>query len=219
MRIRCRSCMMVGSPCRGGVLDQQLKPDRADVFDLVVTDGERRFVMRFDDAGIAPTEEALVFTRSGRWMSRRYGDIASVTISTHGVGPGGTIGPCIIAFRDGARTIVMTANAAGLPDASRVRVYRAFLRTFHERLVASGTSRIAFSSGYSEARLGGLTAALLAGAALFVLVPLVLFLATGEERALWLMIGGAALLWPAIKTRQQNAPQSYDPRSPPDLLR
>ena len=90
------------------------------------------------------------------------------------------------------------------PDASGVHVYRALLRVFHERLVASG---IALRSGYRESRIGALTAALLAGAALFVLVPL------------WLMIGGAALLWPAITTRQQNAPRSRAPRTPPDLLR
>jgi hypothetical protein len=195
-------------------VDQRIKPDRADVFDLVVTDGERRFVMRFDDAGIAPREEALFFIRAGRWVRRRYGDIASVTISTHRIGPGGAVGQCVIAFRDGLRTIVMTANPTGLPDASRVRVHR----VFHERLVASGISGIAFSSGYSKGRIGGLTAALLAGAALFVLVPLWLFLSTGEERGLWLMVRGAALLWLAIKTREQAAPQSYDPRNPPDPL-
>jgi hypothetical protein len=32
------------------------------------------------------------------------------------------------------------------------------------------------------------------------------------------MVGGAALLWLAIKTREQAAPQSYDPRNPPDPL-
>ncbi|WP_439576904.1 hypothetical protein [Elioraea sp.] len=199
-------------------MDQQIKPDRADVFDLVVTDGERRIVMRFDDVGVAPREEALLFTRAGRWVSRRYRDIASVTISSNLIGRG-AIGQCIIAFCDGTRVIVMTVNPAGLADAGRIPRFRSFIRAFHERLIASGASGIAFHSGYGKGRMASLTAALVVGGAVFVLLPLVLFLGAGEERALWVMLGGAVLLWPALRIREQNAPQSYDPRNPPDLLR
>lgn len=203
----------------GGVVDQQASPDRADIVDLVVADGKRRVVLRFNDAGVAPGQEALFFMRAGHWVRMPYSDIESVTISSHWIGRGGRVGQCAIAFRDGTRAIVMTVTPQGSPDAGRVPRYRSFLRIFHERLLASGVAGISFHSGLSENRMAGLNGALAAGFAMFVLLPLVLFLVTEEQRALWLMVGGVALLWPALRMREQNKSGSYDPADPPDLLR
>ncbi len=186
---------------------------------LFTTDGATRFRMRLTDQGISPGFDSISFEREGSWTSRPYAEIRSVWLSSNGVGRYGVAGQCVIEFRNGDRLVVSSADARGLPAAVQKPGYRDFIRDLHERLVASGVSRgISFRSGYSEARRTILIVAMVAAVALFIALPLVLFLATGAWQMLGAIAFGVLLLWPAFQVVGPNSPRIYHPASPPDLL-
>ena len=67
-------------------------------------------------------------------------------------------------------------------------------------------------------KLLALIVSLILAAAVFLLLPLGLYFATGDAQALWIMLGGLLLFLPAARLVGPNRPRSYNPRQPPDLL-
>jgi hypothetical protein len=77
---------------------------------------------------------------------------------------------------------------------------------------------IGFRTGFSRLRHGILIGAIVAAIGLFVLLPIVLAVIAGEPGILYAPIFGLALAWPAWQIARRNAPGTYHPTRPPDLL-
>lgn len=174
---------------------------------------------RLTDEGIVPGPEKLSYMQDGRWGFRQYKDIYSINLSSAHIPRSGNLAQCGIVFRNGATLGLSTGNAQGLPDAERRVVYNEFLEDFHDRLVASGDAgRISFTRGGTATRMLILQIALIAGTALFVVLPIVLAIMVRDWGPFQLMLMGGLFLWPAWQAAEKNQPGTYDPRYPPDML-
>lgn len=193
--------------------------ETAKRFDLYTRDAEAaRFVWRFKDSGIAVEPDAIAVMRAGRWSRAPFHAIRSVTLNSAVVGRA-NVAQCIIQLENGNKVVTSNANDRGLPDGSNDRDFRKFVVALHEQLIASGEAKgIEFRSGYSRTRANVLIGALVAGVALFVVLPLILLILTGEIKALGLLVTGGLLIWPAMKTAEANRPSTYFPDRPPDLI-
>jgi hypothetical protein len=188
-------------------------------YDLFSHDGKRRVVWRFKDEGVMVEDGAVAIMRSSRWMRIPYSQIASVTLSSAVVGRSATIGQCTLLLEDGRRIVITNGNEQGLADGQRDGPYRLFLRDFHERLVASGDdAAIAFTSGYTAARLNGLVFATIIGTLFFVALPIALLVISRDLKALVITATGALFIWPAWRMIEANRPATYRPDAPPDLI-
>ena len=174
---------------------------------------------RLTDSGIVPGPEKLSYPIDGHMGFRLYSEIYSINLSSAHIPRHGSLAQCGIKFRNGATLGLSSAGASGLPDPQRREVYVEFLQDFHDRLIASGEARrISFTRGGTEMRMLVLHIALIAGTALFVLLPIILAIMVREWGPLQLMLMGGLFLWLAWQHAGKNQPGTYDPRYPPDLL-
>jgi hypothetical protein len=193
--------------------------DGAPRYDLFTRDGEMRLVWRLADEGVALEPEALVLHRGGRWTQANYSDMLSVALTSGSFAGANTIGTCTIEMRSGLRIVVSNVNASGVSDGRRDGTYRRFVADFHQHLVAAGAAgTMRFQSGFGEGRITGLFLLGIVASALFVVLPLILLLATHELRTLWITVAGLGLIVPLWRTFSANQPATYDPGAPPDLL-
>jgi hypothetical protein len=113
----------------------------------------------------------------------------------------------------------MGGNNWGLCDPEKAELYRQFVRNLHRRLSAEESSRIEFVAGQTKTSRGFSQAAMIAAALFFVVLPLGLFVVTGEPECLFLMLGGFAFVFPFFGQFKDNAPRHYSPRNiPAELL-
>lgn len=188
-------------------------------YDLFLREGAGGIVFRLKDHGITAGAAQLAYSINGYRVSRPYDSISTVTLSTAAAGRAGVMGQCVIVFRGGVRLVIWSANAAGLPDRSRVGPFRDFVGDFHRRLIASNADkRITFIRGLSETRYSILMVALVVWAILFVAFPLLLALFTSTLNAALLALAGVALAVPFWRVADRNRPGGYNPSYPPDLL-
>ena len=194
--------------------------DGAQHYDLFTRDGATRLVWRLTDRGVALEPGAFIVRRSGQWTRAEFKRILSVTLSS-GQAPGSrAIASCTIQMSSGLRIVVSNLNARGVSDGSRDGIYRQFVADLHARLRDAGVaSGVAFRSGFSQARSTGLLVAGLIATGFFVVLPVILLLATHELKALLITAAGLGLVVPIWRTFSANQPGSYNPRLPPDLLR
>ncbi len=184
---------------------------------LFTSDG-KRFVWGSPDSGIAVEEDSIAVMRAGRWTHAAFADIVSVTLNTAMIGRS-SVAQCIVVLGNGNKIVTSNANANGFVDGSRNRDFEDFVVALHRQLVASGAAKsIAFHSGYSSGRMNMLMLALIAGVALFLVLPLGLLLVTGDIKALGIIVAGCFLLWPAWQVANANKPSSYSPERPPNLF-
>ena len=192
--------------------------DRTQHYDLYSTDGQ--FHWRNQDLGVGVKPDRLTVIRAGIWTDIPFTDIEQVTLSTATVGKSGPIAQCTLALENGSRVIVTNANANGLADGARDEAYRYFVAAFHQALIDSGAATaIRFHSGFTPGRMNGLIIALVAGTALFVVLPFFLLVLTSDLQSLWLLFGGIFLILPFWRAAKTNQPAEYRPDVPPDLLR
>ena len=148
-----------------------------------------------------------------------YSQIVSVTLSSAVVGRSAPIGQCTLLLEDRRRIVITNGNEQGLADGERDEPYRQFLQDFHSRLVASGEgAAIAFSSGYTPARMNGVVFATIIGTLFFVALPIALLVISRDLKALVITATGALFIWPAWRMIEANRPATYHPEAPPDLI-
>jgi hypothetical protein len=205
----------VSEPAAAAEEPKQPEPRRYDLF----LRHRAGLYWKLTDRGIVPGPEKLSYMQDGRWGFRHYKDIYSVNLSSAHIPRSGNLAQCGISFRNGATLGLSTASELGVPDASQREVYDEFIEDFHNRLVASGDAkRISFTRGGSEMRMLVQRIALIAGTALFVILPIVLAIMAHDWGPFQLMIMGGLFLWPAWQAAEKNQPGTYDPRYPPDML-
>jgi len=177
-------------------------------------------VMRHKDEGISVGPDGLRYQRRGVTVSQPLTDIRTVILRSATVPRMGTSYICRIEFRDGTHVSATTVNTWGGADPARKPVFRDFVTTLHRALLESGAAAsISFQSGYGPTRSNIMLTASVLGAAVLIVVPLGIFVAKGEARALFLCLAGAALILPALRMATRNRPSVYRPENPPDITR
>lgn len=187
-------------------------------YDLYLRPGKSRFYFKNGDCGITLTPERINWIADGRNDGAPFANIRSVQMESGGAGKNAT-NACVITFADRYTLTVTDANAYGAADGEQTPAYRAFVQDLHKRLIATGAAKtIAFTSGYHGTRYYVVMTCAVVLGIMAVPLPLVLWLMTGESKALFLMIGGGWMMWPMIRMINNNAPKTYDPRWPPGEL-
>ncbi|HET7714709.1 MAG TPA: hypothetical protein VFK86_03700 [Bauldia sp.] len=185
------------------------KPRR---YDLYIREGATAgLVWRYRDEGVVLTPLGLEWTASLTKRVVAYAEIRSIRVQTGHIPRSGFFGTCIITFRDGLTLTVNSLNSWGSPDEDRLDDYAEFLHDLHARLSEADRRRIHFYAGVTEERQMFGKAAIILGGAFFVVLPLVLLVATGEMKALFITLTGAAFIYPAYRTMKKNEPRTYDP--------
>jgi hypothetical protein len=186
-----------------------LRPRR---YDLVLREGSPRgLVWRYRDEGITLTPLSLEWTARGQSRSMPYSAITSIRLQLGHVPRSGNFGSCIVTFRDGLVLTIASVNRNGFPDLERAAGYSEFVEDLHARLGVEDRRRIAFLAGNSEDRHAFGWFAVILGGAFFVLLPLALLVVTGEAKALFITLAGAAFIYPVWRTHRRNEPRHYDP--------
>lgn len=174
------------------------------------------FRLRTPDVGIAPGPDALKVATDGGVRRVAYGEIAEVNITVSHQRASHDTHQIRIGLTDGSKIRVQNSDRWGNSDPRKVDDLYRFSADLHRRLVESGVAgKVQFTLGFGAARARIASAALALGAAFFLLMPLVLLMVTGDERALFAMVGGAFFIWPAIRSVRRNQPGTYDPEAPP----
>ncbi len=177
-------------------------------------------ILRLSDNGVTPDTEGLHFTRDGRKTYRPYSDLVEVNLAMTSMPRAADIAQMTLRFFDGTKMRVLNTDAWGRADANHNQHYYRFKADLHQRLVESGAAgRIRFTTGVSQGRSSAQRVIMVIAAAFFIGAPIVIFFMTGRGEALLVMLGGIALVLPFMRAMDRNAPASYDPRDPPDMLR
>lgn len=192
-------------------------PFTARSYDLHLTAGERRLVLRNTDRGVRLGDWRIGWTANGRDEDAGLETIAEVRMQSGGYWQN-PLNACVIRFRNGGLLTIHDGTEYGVADEANTPVYRDFVRDLHRHLAAAPAGTISFIAGYPQ----GLHVAMMVCAGLFALMgiatPIVLFAVTGKFQMLLLLIAGIGFCWPLWKMAQNNAPRTYDPRRPPGEL-
>lgn len=192
--------------------------ENATRYDLFTRESGGGFVWRVRDRGVSLEPDAIVLMRAGQWTRIAFADIASITLSASRVGRM-QLAQCTIALRNGQGTVFTNGGASGTNDGVHDGPFRLFVDDLHKALRTTGIAdNIRFVSGFSAARMNGLIAITIIASVFFVGLPLVLLIATGELKALWITLVGLALVIPVWRTVQVNKPGTYSPANPPDMV-
>lgn len=195
--------------------DETLRRD----YGLFVRRGAVGLALKLSDEGVALVGERLIWAVDNGEDSRPLSDISGVHLSVAHIAEHGDFGSCEIRF-DGAPPLQVVASSAfGFPDEERNPVYAAFVRDLHAALATRSVGTVRFSAGVSEGRLQVMQVMLVIAGLLFVGLPLVLLLMTGELGMLLAATAGGAFVVGMYGWAQKNRPRNYDAaRIPPELL-
>lgn len=195
-------------------------PNQRLEYTLCYREGDARVFWRVDDRPILLHENGLQWSAPDSPLRRAtFEDIARIRLVTGSDGDGGLIGSCIIYFKDSRILTVMGGNNWGLCNPEKAERYRQFVHDLHRRLSADQSSRIEFLAGQTETSRGFSRAAIIVAALFFLVLPLGLFVVTGEPKCLYIMLGGFAFVSPFFGQFKANAPRNYSPRNiPAELL-
>jgi hypothetical protein len=181
--------------------------------------GPAGFRWRLNDCGVTLAADRLAWAYDGARYEETFSDIAAIRLQMTSAGQT-PVGMCKIRFRDGAELTVHGGNSSNSYDAGQAEIYEAFVRDLHAPLARGRFDRIDFEAGMTQARYTGFTIVMAIAIAMFVVLPVVLFLIVRTVEVLFLMVGSIALIWPFYRLWKNNRPRAYSPDDlPNDLLR
>ena len=181
--------------------------------------GRAGFRWRLNDRGVTLAADRLAWEHDGARYEEMFSDIAAIRpqMTSAGQTP---VGMCKLRFRDGTEVTVHGGDSSNRYDAGQGEIYEAFVRDLHSPLARGRFDRIDFEAGMTQARYTGFTIVMAIAMAMFVALPVVLFLIVRTVEVLFLTIGSVALIWPFYRVWQRNRPRSYSPDDlPNDLVR
>jgi len=178
------------------------------------------FALKHSDEGVGLHDGLLFWSSEKGEVARPLSEITGVHLSVAHIAQHGDFGACTITLPGTQPLIVSASSAYGYPEEERNEVYRAFLHDLHESLAATRPpGSVRFSSGVSEARLRVVQVMLVIMAVLFVALPLVLLLLTGEFALVAGLVAGGIFFAGYYSWTVKNRPGTYEPeRIPPDLI-
>lgn len=176
-------------------------------------------VLKLTEEGVGIAGERLLWTTATGEDSRPLSDVSAVHLSVAHIARHGDFGSCIIHLGGAAPLQVVGSSAFGFPDEERDPVYAGFVRDLHKTLATGPAGAVRFSAGVSEGRLQVMQVMLVVAGLLFVALPLVLLLFTGDLGMLAATAIGGIFVAGLYSWTQKNRPRSYDPQHvPPELL-
>jgi hypothetical protein len=188
------------------------KPPANRHYDLHFREGPAGgIIWRYRDSGVALSQKGIEWRAEGQQRFTDWSTIDQIRVQTGHIPKSGYFGSCQITFRNRRMLTVTSLDSWGSPDDSRLDDYAEFLQDLHAHLGEADRKRIRFVAGMTEGRQMFGKVAVVIGGAFFILLPLVLLLLTGEIKALFIMLGGAAFIIPTFRTVKRNAPRTYDP--------
>ena len=188
-------------------------PDTRRHFDLHFREGPGGgIVFRNRDSGIGLSPAGMEWYGAGERRFTDYTTIEAIRLQTGHMPKSGYFGACEITFRNGRKLTITSLDSWGSPDGERLDDYAEFIQDLHGHLGDEDRRRIRFDAGTTPGRQAFATVAMVLGGLMFVALPLVLVLLTGEAKALFIMLGGIAFIFPAFRTLKKNEPRTYDPR-------
>jgi hypothetical protein len=189
-------------------------------YPVYFVDGMPSFLISYELRGIAVTSVGIAFTGENGAREVPFEEFFAIRLHTTYARSGDTpLGVCRIDFRNGHRMEIYSGDAYGRVDGEQLSHYRAFVRELHRRIPQDQRARIAFRGGLSDGRYQMLTAAIVAGGALFVLLPIGLFLYSPSWQSLFVLFAAGGLAYGGWKTFDRNKPALYSPDAVPnDLL-
>lgn len=188
-------------------------------YGLFVRRNPGSIALKLSDEGVAIAGERLVWTIGTGEDSRPLSDVSAVHLSVAHTARHGDFGSCIIHFSGAAPLQVVGSSAFGFPDEERAPVYASFVRDLHKTLATKPTGAVRFSAGMSEGRLRVMQVMLVIAVLLFVALPIVVLLLTGDLGMLAATALGGIFVAGFYGWAQTNRPRGYDPhRVPPELL-
>jgi hypothetical protein len=195
-------------------------PNQRREYTLCYREGDARVFWRMDDRPILLHENGLQWSAPNSPMQRAaFEDIIRIRLVAGSDGESELIGSCIIYFKNSRILTVMGGNNWGLCDLEKAELYRQFVHDLHRRLSAEDSSRIEFVAGQTKTAHGLSQAAMILLVLFFLVLPLGLFVATGEPKCLLIMLGGFAFASPFFGQFKANTPRNYSPRNiPAELL-
>jgi hypothetical protein len=195
-------------------------PNQPREYTLCYREGDVGVFWRMDDRPILLHENGLQWpTPNSPTQRATFEDIVRIRLVAGSGGEDGSIGSCIIHFKKGGMLTVMGGNNWGLCDPEKAELYRQFVHDLHRRLSAEDSSRIEFLAGQTETSRGLSQAALIVSGLFFLVLPVGLFVVTGEPECLFIMLGGFAFVSPFFRQFKANTPRNYSPRNiPAELL-
>ena len=176
--------------------------------------------LRMDDRPILLHENGLQWSAPNAPMQgATFDDIVRIRLVAGSDGESELIGSCVIYFKNSRMLTVMGGNNWGLGDPEKAELYRQFVHDLHRRLSAGDSSKIDFVVGHTKTARGVSQAAMILLVLFFLVLPLGLFVATGEPKCLFIMLGAFAFASPLFSQFKANTPRNYFPRNiPAELL-
>lgn len=178
------------------------------------------FVWSIETRGVRLADDGLTFTSERETRTIRFSELRSIRLHTAYANAGETpIGICKIGFGRFRTLTIFSGDSHLRADETQRLGYRAFVRDFHRRIPPADRARIAFNGGLSDTRHMIVSIAMLAGAALFGVLPLVLLFLVPSWHTLGVAASAWALAYGGWNIWRRNRPHSYTPdRIPDDLL-
>ncbi len=177
------------------------------------------FVWAIETRGLRLDDHGVTFTSERETRTIRYREIRSVRLHTAYANAGETpLGICQIGFRRFRTLTVLSGDAQLRPDETQRAAYHAFLHDFHRRIPPADRARIAFNGGLSNIRYRIVSTAMIAGAALFGVLPLVLIVVAPSWQTLGVAAASWGLAYAGWITWSRNRPRPYAPDHIPGEL-
>jgi hypothetical protein len=188
-------------------------------YPLYFRDGEG-FVWSIATRGLTLDDRGVTFTSERETRTILFPEIRSIRLHTAYSNAGETpLGICTIGFRRFRKLTVFSGDSHLRTDEAQRAAYHAFVREFHRRIPAADRARIRFNGGLSDTRHFIVSTAMLVGAAIFGVLPLVLIFVAPSWHTLGVAIAAWGLAWAGWKSWLRNRPVTYAPdRVPNDLL-
>lgn len=178
------------------------------------------FAWSIETRGLALDERGLTFETERETRTIRFSEINAIRLHTTFAQANETpLGICQIQFGRWRNLTVLSGDSHLRADDGQRAAFHAFVRDFHRRIPTADRARIAFQGGLSDTRHMIVSAAMLAGAALFGVLPLVLLFIAPSLQALGVAAASWGLAYAGWKSWERNRPMIYSPdRIPDDLL-
>lgn len=185
---------------------------QATEYPVYFVDGDTGFYWSLDTYGLTLDDEGVAFTSERGFRKIRFSEIRSIRLLTTFTGHDSpSLGVCQIRFGQYRALTVLSGNARGVYDEEQRSHFLDFVHALHRGIPSADRKRIGFHGGVSEGRHMFLTAAMIAGAALFGILPLVLLFIAPSLHAIGVAMTAWGLCYGGWKIWEKNKPRHYSP--------
>ncbi len=189
-----------------------LATELAAEYPVYFVDGDTGFTWSLDTCGLTLDAEGIGFTSERGFRKIRFPEIRSIRLHTTFTGSSEpSLGVCEIRFGQYRKLTVLSGNARGVYDEAQRRHFVDFVRAFHRRIPPMDRARIGFHGGISDHRHVVLTVAVIAGAILFGILPLVLLFVAPSLHTLGVACTAWGLCYGGWRIWQRTRPRRYAP--------